>query len=90
MSIQTTPEADQAAGVIPAAPWRVKALSVLPDYRLAVTFQDGTNGIVDFSSVLTARECGIFEALKDKACFDQARLDLGFVTSPNGANKDSG
>ena len=65
-------------------------MPTLPDYRLALAFQDGTNGIVNFSPVLTARECGIFEALKDKACFDQARLDLGFVTSPNGANKDSG
>jgi hypothetical protein len=90
MSIQTTPEADQTAGVIPAAPWRVKALSVLPDYRLAVTFMDGTNGIVDFSAVLTATECGIFEALKDKACFDQARLELGVVTWPNGADMDPG
>jgi len=90
MSIQTTPEAVQAAGVIPAAPWRVKAMSLLPDYRLAVTFQNGTNGIVDFSSVLTARECGIFEALKDKTCFDQARLELGVVTWPNGANMDPG
>lgn len=90
MSIQTTPEADQTAGVIPAAPWRVKALSVLPDYRLAVTFMDGTNGIVDFSAVLTAKECGVFEALKDKACFDQARLDLGVVTWPGGADMDPG
>ena len=88
MPIQTTPEADQAAGVIPAAPWRVKAMSIPLDYRLAVTFQDGTNGIVDFSSVLTARECGIFAALKDKACFDQARLELGVVTWPNGADMD--
>lgn len=88
MPIQTTPEADQAAGVIPAAPWRVKALSVLPDYRLAVTFMDGTKGIADFSSVLTARDCGIFEALRDKACFEQARLELGVVTWPNGADMD--
>ena len=50
MSIQTTPETDQATGVIPAAPWRIKALSVLPDYRLAVTFTDGADGIVDFST----------------------------------------
>lgn len=90
MSIQTTPEADQAAGVIPAAPWRVKALPVLPGYRLAVTFMDGTNGIVDFSSILTATECGIFEALKDKTCFDQARLQWGVVTWPNGADMDMG
>jgi len=65
-------------------------MSVLSDYRLAVTFQDGTNGIVDFSSVLTVRECGIFETLKDKVCFDQARLELGVVTWPNGADMDPG
>jgi len=90
MPIQTTPEADQTTGVIPAAPWRVKALSVLPDYGLAVTFMDGTNGIADFSSILTARECGIFEALKDKTCFDQARLEWGVVTWPNGVDMDPG
>lgn len=90
MSIQTTPEADQDVGVIPDAPWRVNAMPRLPDYRLAVTFQNGTNGIVEFSSVLTAPECGIFDALKDKACFDQARLELGIVTWPNGADMDPG
>ena len=88
MSSQTTSKADQTAGVIPAAPWRVKALSVLPGYRLAVTFMDDTSGIADFSSVLTAGECGIFAALKDQACFDQAGLELGVVTWPNGADID--
>lgn len=88
MSIQSTPEANQTAGVIPAAPWRVKALSVLHGYRLAVTFMDGTNGIADFSAILNATECGIFEALKDETCFEQARLDLGVVTWPNGADVD--
>jgi hypothetical protein len=63
-------------------------MSVLADYRLAVTFMDGINGIADFSAVLTAKECGIFEALKDKACFDQVRLELGVVTWPNGADID--
>jgi hypothetical protein len=82
------PEAHQTAGVTPAAPWRIKALSVLPDYRLAITFMDDTKGIADFSAVLIAKECGIFEALKDKACFNQARLDLGVVTWPNGADMD--
>lgn len=90
MSIHTTPEANQAAGVVPVAPWRLTAVSVLPDFRLAVTFQDGTNGIVDFSSVLTAQDCGIFEALKDKSCFEQARLDLGVVSWPSGADFDPG
>jgi hypothetical protein len=85
---QTASEADQTTGVIPAAPWRVKALSVLPEYRLAVTFMDGTNGIADFSAMLTAKECGIFEALKDQVCFGQARFELGVVTWPNGADMD--
>jgi hypothetical protein len=39
MPNQADAEAHQAAGVIPAAPWRVKALNVLPDYCLAVTFR---------------------------------------------------
>jgi len=30
----------------------------------------------------------IFEALKDKACFGQARLDLGVVSWPNGTDID--
>jgi uncharacterized membrane protein len=51
---------------------------------------DGTNGVVDFSAVLTAKECGIFDALKDKACFEQARLDLGVVTWPGGVDFDPG
>jgi len=61
---------------------------VLPDYRLAVTFQDGTNGVADLSSVLTARDCGIYEPLKDAAFFEQARLELGVVSWPNGADLD--
>lgn len=48
------------------------------------------NGIVDFSSILAARECGIFKALKDKTCFDQARLEWGAVIWPNGADMDPG
>jgi hypothetical protein len=63
-------------------------LSILPGYRLAVTFQDGTNGVADLSALLKARECGIYEALKDTAFFGQARLELGVVTWPNGADLD--
>lgn len=88
MPSQAVAEKDQAAGVVPAAPWRVKALSVLPGYRLAVTFQDGTNGIADCSAVLVAQECGIYEGLKDQTCFDQASVALGVVTWPNGADLD--
>ena len=36
MSSEAITETYQAAGVIPAAPWRVRALSVLPEWQLAV------------------------------------------------------
>lgn len=88
MPSQTVAEADQATGVIPAAPWRVKALTILPDHRLAVTFQDGTSGIADLSALTTATECGIYEAIKEPTVFAQARIECGVVTWPNGADLD--
>jgi len=74
--------------VIPTAPWRVKRLSILPEYRLAVTFQDGTSGIVDLSGVTAAHDRGIYEPLEDPSYFKQARLEMGVVTWPNGADLD--
>ena len=89
MPIQTATEADHTSGVTPPdAVWRVKAFTILPSYRLAVTFRDGTNGIVDLSAVTTALKRGIYGALKDRAYFEQARLELGVVTWPNGADLD--
>ena len=88
MPIETTAETDQTTGVTPRAPWRVISLSILPGHRLAVTFRDGTTGVVDLSAVLTAQECGIYEALKETAFFEQVRLELGVVTWPNGADLD--
>jgi len=88
MPVEAAAETDQTAGVIPSAPWRIKALSVLPGHSLAVTFQDGTNGVADLSSILAAHECGIYEELKDTVVFAQARLEMGVVTWPNGADLD--
>jgi len=88
MSIEAAAETDRAPGITPSAPWRIQALTVLPGRRLAITFQDGTQGVADLSAVLTAPDCGIFFALKDSAYFEQARLDLGVVTWPNGADLD--
>ena len=69
MPNQATVEKDSAAGVSPAAPWRVKAISILPDYRLAVTFNDDTSGIADLSSVAKAKDAGIYSALADPIVF---------------------
>jgi hypothetical protein len=88
MPNEAVAENDQTAGVIPVAPWRVKALTVMPGSQLAVTFLDGTTGIADFSSVLTAQECGVYEALKDESVFELAHINIGVVTWPNGADID--
>ena len=86
MSSQAITETHQAAGIIPAAPWRLRALSVLPEWQLAVTFNDGSSGIVDLSVLIHGPEAGVFEALRDPAFFATAYLDCGAVTWPNGAD----
>ena len=88
MSSQTIAKVNTAPGVIPAAPWRIRALSILSDYRLSVTFRDGISGIVDMSAVRADVSCGVFAALADSDVFAQARLELGVVTWPNGADLD--
>jgi hypothetical protein len=88
MPIETASQKDSATGVTPAAPWRVKAITVMPGYRLAVTFQDGMSGIVDMSGLVSAKNAGIYAKLADHAMFDQASIDVGVVTWPNGADLD--
>lgn len=88
MSGQAVPKTDRAAGVRPAAPWRVQSVSVLPEYRLAVAFRDGTTGTVDLSGVTTSPAPGMYAALADPAVFAQASVELGVVVWPNGADLD--
>jgi len=77
MPSETITETHQAAGIIPAAPWRLRALSVLPEWQLAVTFNDGLSGIVDVSVLVNGPDAGVFEALRDPAFFATAYLDCG-------------
>lgn len=88
MSIETITETNRSPGVVPAAAWRVSAVSVQSGYRLAVSFVDGTSGIADFSRLVNGKDAGIFSALADPALFEQARLELGVITWPNGADFD--
>jgi Protein of unknown function (DUF2442) len=88
MSAQTAPAENSTSGITPAAPWRVKAVSVLPDYRLAVTFQDGLSGVVDCSGILDTTEPGVFAPLSSADFFAQVELNLGVITWPNGADLD--
>lgn len=88
MSIEAATQTHPTAGVVPAASWRIRALTVLPNYRLALTFNDGTHGIVDLSALQTTQDCGMYEPLKDRSLFPQAYLEMGAVTWPNGADLD--
>lgn len=86
MSCQTITQANQAPGVVPAAPWRIRSLQVLPNWQLSVEFNDGLVGIVDIAELVNAPTPGVFAALRDPAFFLQAYLDYGAVAWPNGAD----
>jgi uncharacterized protein DUF2442 len=74
--------------VMPSAPWRVRSLEVIPNARLRVSFVDGTRGEVDMASMLASPQTDgtVFEPLRDPHVFSQARIVLGAVTWPNGAD----
>ena len=76
-------------------PWRnmafvqqlhdVTGVEVRGEYRLRLTFDDGTTGEIDFAG----REWrGVFEPLRDPDYFAQVTVDpeAGTVTWPNGAD----
>jgi hypothetical protein len=88
MPNETVAEENRSLGVIPSAPWRVSAVTVMPGFRLAVTFKDHSNGIVDMSTLVNSPEAGVFSALRDPDLFAKAGIELGVVTWPNGADLD--
>ena len=86
------PEGNRPAEVEPAirhtAPWRVTSVTVLPDSRLRLAFVDGVTGDVDMRSFLSDPKIDgtIFEPLRNPAVFVQARVVLGVIQWPNGAD----
>lgn len=86
MSCETITKTYNATGVTPASPWRLRALTVLPEWQLAVTFNDGTSGIVDINALVNGPDAGVFGELRDPSFFAQAFLDCGAVVWPNGAD----
>ena len=53
------------------------------NFLIDITFDDGTRGVVDFSSWIYG---GVFEPLKKKSFFKKFFLDGSTVTWPNGAD----
>jgi hypothetical protein len=86
MSRQAIAEAYPSPRIATAAPWRIKAVSVLMPYRLAVTFNDGVTGIVDMADLIKGEAPGVFGALREPAFFAQVFLAYGALTWPNDAD----
>jgi hypothetical protein len=85
-------EGNRASEVDPTinhtVPWRVTAVTALPDARLRVTFVDGTSGEVEMDAFLrnASLDGTIFEPLRNQGIFAQAQVVLGAVQWPNGAD----
>jgi hypothetical protein len=62
------------------------AVEVLPGYRLAIGFADGTSGVVDCAPWLYERDADLLVQLRDPARFAEVRInpELGFIEWPNG------
>lgn len=88
MPSQTSTQENSAAGVVSAAPWRVKAITALPNHQLAVTFRDDRSGVLDCSAVCKPGDHGIYTALADDDFFARVEIELGVPTWPNGADLD--
>lgn len=67
----------------------VVAVQPLPEYRLRVTFDDGTQGVVDVREMVPF--AGVFQPLQDAAFFSRVKVntELGTVCWPNDADLDS-
>jgi hypothetical protein len=65
----------------------VTGVKRLGDYRLEISFSDGTIGVRDFSEI-KSRRGEMVEPLKDAAYFARVFIDDGALTWPNGYDWD--
>ena len=63
--------------------YRIEQLQILDESMFSVVFRDGSTGKVRLED--SALD-GVFEPLRDPAFFNQAYIDHGAVTWPNGAD----
>jgi hypothetical protein len=67
------------------AVWSIVRFNVLPNYKIEVSFADGTSGVADLAPRLSQGPLGDgFDPLCDEAMFAKAYLDHGALTWPGG------
>lgn len=68
---------------------RVRAVSVVSDFTLRLTFRDGSVGTIDLGPMLRD-SAGVFAPLRVPAAFADVRVDAeaGTIVWPNGADID--
>ena len=81
---ERTAEANRAfnVAIIPSAPDDIKSAEIVGRWTIHVTFNDGTQGIVDMEALVNSEDAGVFAALRDPAAFAQAYLQWGVLTWP--------
>lgn len=77
MPTETATKEHRSSGIMVTAPWRTRSVTVLADYCLSVTCNDGTTGTVDMSQLIFSEKAGIYSTLKDAQLFNQACIELG-------------
>lgn len=82
MRSATDAKKNQTADVIFSMPWRVQSVSPMAPYQFAITFVDGTCGVVDMRALILGGNPGVFEALKDEASFSKVYVSLGAPSWP--------
>ncbi len=67
------------------AAWSISHFKVLPNYKIEVSFADGTSGIADLAPRLSQGPLGDgFDPLCDEGVFALAYLEHGALTWPSG------
>ena len=67
-------------------PWRISSIQILPNYCIEVQFLDGATGQVDMSKIIMSKRAGVFAILRDVEKFNQAYIEYGVVTWPDGVD----
>ena len=90
MRAPSTAGVDQASELTPPLVFNqaddVIEVKFHPEYQLFVRFADGLSGIVDLRALILSPTAGVFAELSNEAVFQQAQIECGAVSWPNGAD----